>query len=158
MPSLRARVMSLPNGDRRVLAALVAFLGAAYVPSLWFAMNSPGLASATDLVVVLGMSIVFMWFSAIFTAVFAAPAFIILLRVGHVRLWSSVSAGALLGIVVAAIVPLSMSSPYYESAVRESAPSFARVGAVAGAVFFVLLLGASRILRVSSPLSLKHGL
>lgn len=158
MRSLRARVMSLPNGDRRVLAALVAFLGAAYVPSLWFAANSPGLVPVTDLVAVLAMSIVFMWFSAIFTIVLAAPAFIVLLRVGRVRLWSSVLAGALVGIVVAAIVPLNMSSPYYESAVRESAPSFAGVGAVAGAVFFALLLCASRILRVKSPLSLEHGL
>jgi hypothetical protein len=60
--------------------------------------------------------------------------------------------GSLVDIVVAGVLPLGMSSPYYESAVGKSSPSLVAVGSLAGAVFFGLFLVASRLLCVKNGL------
>lgn len=158
MKNVRRRARSRADVNKRIVAAVVALVGAAYVPALWGALQLSEFVPRTDLIAVLGLSLAFMWFSSIVTLGFAGPLFVLLWRAGRVGPWSSVIAGTAVGIIATVLLPLHMTLPYYDVAVTQSALSLASVGALSGAIFYGLLVGVSRVLRIEDPLTLEHDL
>lgn len=147
--SLR-NILTAPISKRRNIAAVIAFAVAPALPAVVFATSSPGLVSSSDLIGVAILSAVFYVYACGFIAVLAVPLYLLASKFNVVRFWSALLAGALGGGAVALFVPAGMSQPYYVAAVREALPRYASLGAATGALFFLVLICANRLLRFNS--------
>jgi hypothetical protein len=143
-------ILAASISKRRNIAALIAFLISPVLPAVVFAVSSPGLVSPSDAFGVAILSMVFYIYSCGFIAALALPLYLLALKFNVVRFWSALLAGAMGGAAVSLAVPVGMSQPYYEAAVREALPFYASLGAATGALFFLILIGANRLLRVNS--------
>jgi hypothetical protein len=144
-------ILASPVSTRRNTAAFIAFVVAPILPAVAFAIISPGLLASFDLISVAMLSLVFYVYACAFIAALALPLYLLASKFHAVKLWTALLAGTLGGGAVALVVPAGMSQPYYVAAVRGALPLYAPLGAATGALFFLVLVGANRLLRVNSP-------
>lgn len=112
--SINAPARNSTQAMKKITAAVVGFLAAPLLPAAAVALSTPITADRLDFVYRLGMVPFFYFYSAIATVLFGIPAFL-LLRVGLIRWWSTLSAGAIIGLIVATVVPGQASvTSYFE--------------------------------------------
>ena len=145
MTTVLAQILLRPNGDRRVVSAVLSFATAAYAAAIALALQVP----KASLLEMLLWSVFYFWFTGLFAIGIGGALFILLLRTGSVQFWSSVVGGSIVGVIASGFLP---------KAAFQSAGMFGAVGGVSGAVFFGVLLGTSKLLRVQNPLTVRRGL
>jgi hypothetical protein len=112
----------------KLLALVTGFMVAPMVPALTLAAFSP--VSGGNLEGVLGGTVIFYFFSFMFTAALGAPAFFLLRRFGLVYWWSCVLGGAAIGALAAVAISPAGNVP------GPGLFLFTALGAVAAFVFW----------------------
>ena len=113
-----------------IVRAALGFLVAALLPAVAGALLTPAVRG--DIQALLGMTVVFLFFSAAAIALFGVPAFLLLHRFGLVRWWSAMGAGVLLGAIIGVAIRLPGTPQLQDLAVM------ALMGAASALVFWLV--------------------
>ena len=87
----------------RTVATTAAFLGAAFLPALLFAILTP-VSGGFDALSFFGLLVVGYLFSVVAVGLFGIPVFLLLGRLGLVRLWTILAAGCAGGMIVSFVI------------------------------------------------------
>jgi hypothetical protein len=142
MSNVRPHELDCRTSMKEDNASMLGFLAAPLIPGVAFALSSPGLGGGPNagLVTLAGLALLGYFFALLFTGLFALPAFLLLRWRGHINLLSSVAAGAAVGAIVSIVLLLPSSSPFlaWLEAIGRSLPFTGCVGALAGALFWLV--------------------
>ena len=125
---------------RAGIATPAAFAIAPLVPAIAFAVTSPGLGGGPEASIraLAGLASLGYWIALWIEVILAVPAFLVLRRCGKLGLLASTIAGASIGVVVAIVFQLPISSPSFDQLERLARPALLMcgIGAVTGMVFW----------------------